>query len=276
MAFRSDVTVAWEESPRLIAVAAPSTNITLQDLVDTLRDLEDEMSEGLQFDHLLDTSGKGNLGGGGFTGILATLKNAQVLFEPRTTRLETGTVTTVDTNGKVLIDSAATFQANGVTRGDMVLNSADGSHATVLSVTSETELRTLVLAGGTDDQYDFGDGYEIFDYEECTVNGGDLVAVDAAGDPLAPTLNTFGTNLTVELSTSPALIQSGISGLTAQESADLAGTAADAALVRKVVAGRRAVISLDDLTVTFYDDDNTTVIAVFSVSADGRLRERTA
>ena len=50
----------------------------------------------------------------------------------------------------------------------------------------------------------------------------------------------------------------------------------DIALVRKVIAGRRAVVSLDDMTITFYDDDNMTVVAVFSISADGRLRERTA
>jgi hypothetical protein len=48
----------------------------------------------------------------------------------------------------------------------------------------------------------------------------------------------------------------------------------DLTLVRLMVAGN-AVVSADDRTVTVYEDDGITVAAVFSISADGRIRTRT-
>jgi hypothetical protein len=57
---------------------------------------------------------------------------------------------------------------------------------------------------------------------------------------------------------------------------DIQTSTEDSALVRKVVAGRRVVVSPDDLTITVYEDDNIAVAAVYSVAADGRLREKTA
>lgn len=221
MTTRTDLIVSWELSPRVVTIAAPSATIICQDIVDTLRVLEDDLDEGLQFDRLLDASGKGDIGGGSFTGILASLNNVQLVFEPRTTKLETGTVTTPDITGKTLTDSTALFITAGVSRGDIVQNATDGSFATVLSVVSETALTTLPLAGGTDNQYGSADAYNVYDFVECSITGGDLVATDSVGAPLVPYLNTFGTNITVELSTSPALIESGISGLTAAESAAL-------------------------------------------------------
>ena len=40
MAFRTDISIDWTTSPRIITLAAPSTEITIQELYDTLRDLE--------------------------------------------------------------------------------------------------------------------------------------------------------------------------------------------------------------------------------------------
>ena len=40
MAIRNDVTVDWSVYPRIITVLAPSTEITMQDMLDTLRELE--------------------------------------------------------------------------------------------------------------------------------------------------------------------------------------------------------------------------------------------
>lgn len=51
--------------------------------------------------------------------------------------------------------------------------------------------------------------------------------------------------------------------------------ATDLMLTRQMVAGN-ATVSVDDLTVTVYDEDATTVIATFSLSADGRIRTRTS
>lgn len=48
----------------------------------------------------------------------------------------------------------------------------------------------------------------------------------------------------------------------------------DIMITKQMVAGN-ATVSVDDLTVTVFDEDGTTVIATFDVSADGRIRTRT-
>jgi len=50
--------------------------------------------------------------------------------------------------------------------------------------------------------------------------------------------------------------------------------ATDLMITRQMVAGN-VVVSLDDLTVTVYDEDGTTILVVLDVSADGRIRTRT-
>jgi len=82
MSIRTDVSVDWEASPRVITVASPSVEITIQDLVDTCRDLESTINE-LEFNHLLDAAGKEPLGGSVFVGVTVTLQNAVLAFEAR-------------------------------------------------------------------------------------------------------------------------------------------------------------------------------------------------
>ena len=82
MTTRTDVTIDFEVSPRLIQVAAPSAEITIQDLVDTVRVIEDQLLN-LDNDHIVDAAGKEQLGGGVQVGITATLRNAQISFEAR-------------------------------------------------------------------------------------------------------------------------------------------------------------------------------------------------
>jgi len=43
MVVRSDLTFNWASSPRLITVQSPSTEITIQDLVDTCRNEEQKL-----------------------------------------------------------------------------------------------------------------------------------------------------------------------------------------------------------------------------------------
>lgn len=205
MAERADITVDWGQSPRIITVAAPSVALDAQDLVDTLRSNTlpageaDNSLENLDSDFIVDADGKT----AGVVGITVILQNAQLAFEQRTGKPESGTVTTANTAGVRLIDSTSLFQTNGVLRNYIVLNAADGSHATVLKVISETELETTPLNGGTDNRYDLGDAYEVLEYESCTVSGGNLFAVDDVGADLDAILNTFGTNVVVEQSISP-------------------------------------------------------------------------
>lgn len=201
MAVRTDVTVNWNRSPRIITVAAPSSTITIQDLVDTLRELEHDLDTGVQYDQIISAAGKEDLGGGVNVGVTATLLNAKLAFEGRTT---TGTATAGST-GLTLVDSSADFINQGVGAGDTVVNTADGSEGFVLSVDSATQLTIQSLNGGTENDVDVGETYEVF--VETTVTGGNLVAVDAnqaSINPVSPTPYTF---TTVAQSTSASIIE---------------------------------------------------------------------
>jgi len=83
MAVRTDITVDWASSPRLITVLAPSTEVTIQDLVDTCRALEDDL-QNLTYGSIISAAGKEQLGGGVTVGITATLLNAVLAFQART------------------------------------------------------------------------------------------------------------------------------------------------------------------------------------------------
>ena len=85
MAVRDDLTFVTSASPRYILVdegGAKDTELTIQDLVDTIRDFEDD-SQNMAYKHMVDASGKENLGGSVKVGITATLQNTQVGFEAR-------------------------------------------------------------------------------------------------------------------------------------------------------------------------------------------------
>lgn len=205
MTVRTDISVNFNLSPRLITIAAPSTEIVLQDLVDTLREIEDELIN-MDEDHLIDAAGKEDLGGGVSVGITATLRNAQLAFEKRVDVLETGTVTTPDATGVTLTDTGATFSSNGVVPGDVVRNRTDASSiASVLTVT-ENVLVTDGLTGGTDDQFDSSDAYDILNWTQCNISGGNLVAVDDLDATIDSVFPTFGTQV-VRTSSSSATLQ---------------------------------------------------------------------
>ncbi len=82
MAIRSDIQIDWEQSPRIITVLAPSTALSMQDLVDSLRWLEAQ-TEAMDNPSIVDASGKENLGGGTKVGLTVKLLNAKVAFEAR-------------------------------------------------------------------------------------------------------------------------------------------------------------------------------------------------
>lgn len=62
-------------------------------------------------------------------------------------------------NASALTDSAAAFVVDGVTIGDVVYNSTDGSSGRITAVTATTV--TAALAGGTDNDFDTNDVYYI-------------------------------------------------------------------------------------------------------------------
>ncbi len=119
MALRTDVTVDWSLSPRVITVASPSLTITIQDLDDTLRNLESKIHTGMQFGKLCDASGKNDLGGGTQTGITLTLQNAQLAFAAR---------------------GGPTFVQCTITGGTLVAVDANQAFITAISTTAFTQV----------------------------------------------------------------------------------------------------------------------------------------
>jgi len=205
MAVRTDFTFDFGVSPRIITIADPSVTVTVQDLYDTLAD-QQALIQNIDDLILIKAAGKAALGGSKFTGVTVTLQDCQIAFEERTTPVDTGTATTANAAGTTLIDSAATFQTTGILKGDIIVNFTDQSMASVLTIDSELQITHTVLSGGTDNDWDVPDAYGIYRVAVCTVTDGDLVAIDSGASALDPIFPTFGTRVTIELSTSPALI----------------------------------------------------------------------
>jgi hypothetical protein len=199
MAERADVTVDWGLSPRLIEVALPSVELSNQDMHDTLNSntlqagMADDSLDNMDDDPIIDSAGKEDLGGGVEVGITSTLLDGQVAFgrtAPRSTT--TDTITSAGTT--TVTAAAATFQSDGVVRGDWVVNWTDQSVSEVLAVLSETQLRVRTpsgVAAATDD-YAVNDVISVWEVSECELSGGNTVAVDAVPVSINPLFTTFG------------------------------------------------------------------------------------
>ena len=187
------LTVDAERSPRLIFIDSATDEITVQELVDQLRDWEDDPSGGMVYPFIIAAAGKEDLGGGVTVGITATLQNAQIAFEPSPTTTSDGSATSNSLDGQTLTDTSATFQTDGVTQGANVTNVTTGAFGTVLSIDSETQLTIRTLNGGTRQDWQIGDLYYVYNVVQKNLSGGNLVAVDSVGaelDPIYPTAFT--------------------------------------------------------------------------------------
>lgn len=82
MSERGDISVDWVSSPRILTVAwgAAGDELTIQDLVDTCRSLEDDL-DNLDDKRLIDAAGKFDLGSGKMTIVAVRLRNAKLKFE---------------------------------------------------------------------------------------------------------------------------------------------------------------------------------------------------
>lgn len=108
MAIRNDFTIDWTVSPRIIIVDAPSVEVTMQDLLDTLR-WEESLAVNMSESPIVSASGKEPLGGGTLVGITVALLNAQIGFEARSgpdweiCDLSGGNLVAFDTDGVTTI-----------------------------------------------------------------------------------------------------------------------------------------------------------------------------
>jgi len=66
--------ISLDASTKIVSVTSPTTSVTVQELVNTIRDWEDEQ-ENLAYAHVIDAVGKADLGGGVTTGITMTLSS---------------------------------------------------------------------------------------------------------------------------------------------------------------------------------------------------------
>ena len=76
------LTIDAERSPRLIFVDSATNEISVQELIDQLRDWEDDPGRGMVYPRIISAAGKEPLGGGVKVGITATLQNARLAFLP--------------------------------------------------------------------------------------------------------------------------------------------------------------------------------------------------
>lgn len=106
------VTVDFAVSPRIITVPDPLVTISVQDLIDTIRDIEDEPSS-MSYTALASAGGKEALGTGDLVGITLKLLDARVAFEDRggpsfvQCTIDGGNLVAVDTSD-VIIDPIET------------------------------------------------------------------------------------------------------------------------------------------------------------------------
>lgn len=205
MTARTDIAIDYIDSPRILEVDAPSTEMTMQDLVDTVRKQEDSF-QGMSYPKLVNASGKEDLGGGVFVGITVAEQNMRLAFEGRTTPAETGTVTSNPGSPVVgrdsFIDTNALFITNGVARGSLVINFTDQSIAEVYRVDSEIQLTTKTLVNGIGNTFDAADVYHVFNVIQCTATGGNLVAVNEAQSSIPAVLPTAFTQIVLTASSS--------------------------------------------------------------------------
>jgi hypothetical protein len=179
--------------------------MTMQDLVDTTRKLEDRF-DGMGQPYLINAAGKEDLGGGVSVGITVAMQNALLAFEGRTTPAETGTVTsnpgTPIVGQDVFEDTAANFTLANVARGSLVVNFDDRSIAEVVAVESATRLRTKTLVNGITNTYTVADTYHVFNIVQCNATGGNLTAVDDLQATIPPILPTAFTQVILTASSS--------------------------------------------------------------------------
>lgn len=204
MAVISGTTVNWGVSPRIITIPIPVLDVSIEDLQDTCQDLEDS-EIGIVFPKLRTIAGGEDLGGGTSVGFTLTLNNAQVQFAGRTVATEFGAVSTSDTTGTLLNAVGGAFVTNGVSRGDTVFNNVTGAMATILSVTDNNNLVSQVLSGGARTTWLNTDTYTIYVNAQCSVTGGNLVAVDDVGATISSILQSPNTNVTLTSSSSATI-----------------------------------------------------------------------
>lgn len=192
-------------SPRIIEIYAPTTDVTVQEIVNVIREWEDDPWN-MTHSSLIKASGKQQLGGGVLVGITAELQNAQLMFASRPTPLSTGGVCVQDDSvGQTLTVSGIDFISDGIYVGCTVFNSTTASMAAVSLVSSSTVLSHFKLDGGFSTEWTYGDSVSVYPNAQCNITGGNLVAIDTNGFELSPVMQSPNTQVVRTSSASATL-----------------------------------------------------------------------
>lgn len=89
----------------------------------------------------------------------------------------------------------------------------------------------------------------------CIISGGNLVAVDEGGDSMSPIAPSENVSVVLAQSTSASIVETGVSGLTQEESDALA-------LIGDIEGGRWKI---EGAQMIFYSADNVTEVARFNL-----------
>lgn len=127
MTFRSDVTIDFSVSPRIITVLSPSAEITIQDVYDTCRNHESRLYNS-PYNKLVSAGGKEVLGGGVQVGVTCTLLNAVLSFQAR---------------------SGPTYEQCIVSGGNLVALDSNGDPVSPILPTAFTQVVTTASSSAT-------------------------------------------------------------------------------------------------------------------------------
>lgn len=138
----------------IIEVPSPQTTLTMQELINAIRDIEDELSPGMVYNKIADASGKEDLGGGVSTAITVRLLDSwRVRFEARSGPT---TEQMVITGGNLVGGLLGSPIAPSAFTQVLNLSSASGTIATPTSASETTNLKYL-LASAYNGQKTVGD-----------------------------------------------------------------------------------------------------------------------
>lgn len=122
----------------IIEVPTPTTSISLQTLINEIRDEEDELVPSMSYSKIADAFGKQDLGGGVAVGItLVLLDNWKLRFEARS---GPSTVACIVTGGNLVAESGNPIAASAYTS----ITIAQSSSPTIAKADSDTNLLYLV------------------------------------------------------------------------------------------------------------------------------------
>lgn len=131
----------------IIEVPAPDTSLTMQYLINEVRDNEDELIPGMAYNKIADASGKEDLGGGVSTAItVRLLDNWRVRFEARPSPT---TVQCTISGGNLVGGLGGNPIAPSAFTQVLNLSSAAGTIATPTTASENTNIKYLLASMGT-------------------------------------------------------------------------------------------------------------------------------